>query len=106
MLNFHSIFFVGFVACLNVQPASALVNLSRPSSAFVNLTRPASALVNLPRPGQKNDTARQNVLNLTLQQCLDYAYLNQDSIKNARIDLKIARETVRETVGRLTKSES
>ena len=120
MLKFHSILLVGFVACLNVQqasalvnlprpssalinlprPSSALVNLPRPASALVNLPRPSSALVNLPRPSQKNDTARQNVLNLTLQQCLEYAYLNQDSMKNARIDLKIARETVRETVGR------
>lgn len=36
----------------------------------------------------------------SLQQCLDYAYENQDSMKNARLDVKIATETVRETVGR------
>ena len=90
MLKFNSILLIGFVSCLYVQPVAALVKQPQP----------ASALVNLPQKGSKNDTARQNVQNFTLQQCLDYAYLNQDSMKNARIDLNIARETVRETVGR------
>lgn len=110
MLKFNSSLLIGFISCLHVQPVSALVNLPQPvsallylpepASALVNLNQPASVMVILPQTGSKNDTARHNVQNLTLQQCLDYAYLNQDSMKNARIDIKIARETVRETVGR------
>lgn len=60
----------------------------------------ALAQQNLHPPKQTSDTASQRINSFTLQQCLDYAYQNQDSMKNARLDVKIAKETVRETVGR------
>ena len=34
-----------------------------------------------------------------LQECLEYAYQNQDSLKNARLDIESARYKVKETVG-------
>ncbi|WP_423147228.1 TolC family protein [Rubrolithibacter danxiaensis] len=34
-----------------------------------------------------------------LQQCLDYAYANQDSMKNARLDIESANYKVKETIG-------
>lgn len=48
----------------------------------------------------KDNSGVQNNTVFTLAQCLAYAYHNQDSIKNASLDIKIATETVKETVGR------
>lgn len=61
--------------------------------------------LNVQGSAQTIDTSRQSMgvqqaQVFSLQQCLTYAYENQDSIKNAKLDVKIATETVRETVGR------
>ena len=36
---------------------------------------------------------------LNLQQCLEYAYANNDSLKNARLDIESANYKVKETIG-------
>lgn len=40
-----------------------------------------------------------STLSLTLQDCINYAYEHQDSMKNARLDIKSAAYKVKETIG-------
>jgi len=39
------------------------------------------------------------VQNYSLQECIDYAYMHQDSVKNATLDIKSADYKVKETIG-------
>ena len=40
-----------------------------------------------------------NVYNFNLQECLEYAYNNNDSLKNAQLDIESAKYKVKETIG-------
>ncbi|WP_207421462.1 TolC family protein [Desertivirga brevis] len=46
---------------------------------------------------QENPQGR--TFNFNLQECLQYAYENQDSLKNARLDIESAKYKVKETIG-------
>ena len=46
---------------------------------------------------QQNPQARTYQFNL--KECLEYAYENQDSLKNAKLDIESARYKVKETTG-------
>ncbi len=49
--------------------------------------------------GRAQQSPASQTHNLTLQQCLEYAYANQDSMKNARLDIESANYKVKETIG-------
>ena len=42
---------------------------------------------------------RDSVLNYSLQDCINYAYEHQDSVMNAKLDVKSAEYKVKETIG-------
>jgi len=42
---------------------------------------------------------RDSILNLSLQDCINYAYDHQDSVMNAKLDIKSAEYKVKETIG-------
>lgn len=42
---------------------------------------------------------RDSILNLSLQDCINYAYEHQDSVINAKLDIKSAEYKVKETIG-------
>ena len=42
---------------------------------------------------------RDSILNLSLQDCINYAYEHQDSVMNAKLDVKSAEYKVKETIG-------
>src|SRR5690606_5044996 len=45
------------------------------------------------------DKQQVTIHRFTLQECLQYAYENQDSMKNARLDIESANYKVKETIG-------
>jgi len=46
----------------------------------------------------QQDTVKNN-FSFSLEQCLEYAYQNQDSLKNAKLDIESANYKVKETIG-------
>ena len=45
------------------------------------------------------DTSQDRTYRFNLQECLEYAYRNNDSLKNAQLDIESAKYKVRETIG-------